>query len=197
MTLRDRLARSKPASPLLGLVVAIVVGVAAGVGGFTFHYAGGLSYFSPDPKACANCHIMQPQYDSWQKTSHHTSATCVECHLPHAFVPKYLAKAENGWKHSSAFTLQDFEEPIRIKGRNIRSLQENCVRCHGDLAHPQLTSGRRDREDDVLPCVHCHASAGHGEKAGLGGRRLPEPDVTPPRVPPLQQERGQGGESVR
>lgn len=167
--LRDRLRRfaSVPTRPALSLGVATIIGVAAGLGGFTFQYAGGLSYLSPDPKACVNCHIMQPQYDSWQKTSHQTSATCVECHLPHAFAPKYLAKAENGWKHSSAFTLQDFDEPIRIKGRNIASLQANCVRCHGDLAHPQLTSGRRS--DDVLPCVHCHVTAGHGDKAGLGG----------------------------
>ena len=155
---------------MLAAVTAALVGVAAGIGGFTFRYAEGLSYLSTDPKACANCHIMQAQYDSWQKNSHHTSATCAGCHLPHAFLPKYLAKAENGWRHSSAFTLQNFAEPIQIKGRNIQSLQGNCVRCHGDLTHPQLTSGRKG--DDVLACVHCHASAGHGEKAGLGGRRL-------------------------
>lgn len=172
-----------PASRRLTLVVAVLVGVGLGLGGYTFHFAEGLSYLSPDPRACANCHIMQPQYDSWQKASHHTSATCVECHLPHAFVPKYLAKAENGWKHSSAFTLQNFHEPIYIKGRNIQSLQDNCVRCHGDLTHPQLTSGRT--EGDALPCVHCHAGVGHGQKAGLGGparepeRAHPTPGTTP------------------
>lgn len=151
----------------LVLIVAVLVGVAAGLSTFTFRYAEGLSYLSSDPKACANCHIMQSQYDSWQKTSHHTVATCADCHLPHAFAPKYLAKAENGWHHSVGFTFQDFEEPIRIKERNSRSLQENCVRCHGDLTHPQLTSGRN--ADDLIACVHCHANVGHGERAGLGG----------------------------
>ena len=170
------------ASPRLALVVSILVGAAAGLGGFTFRYAEGLSYLSKDPKACANCHIMNPQLDSWQKASHHTSATCVDCHLPHALVPKYLAKAENGWKHSSAFTLQNFHEPIYIKGRNIQSLQDNCVRCHGDLTHPQLTSGRKT--DDVIPCVHCHATAGHGQKAGLGG-------------PPREQERNPAAYGAR
>ncbi len=161
-----------------GLIAASIaaVGVAAGLGGFVFQYAGGTSYLSPDPRACANCHIMQPQYDSWQKASHHTTARCAECHLPHAFVPKYLAKAENGWNHSVAFTLQNFDEPIVIKGRNIRSLEDNCLRCHGDLTHPQRSVARRP--DDVIPCVHCHASVGHGEKAGLGGPR-PNRPVTP------------------
>ena len=72
--------------------------------------------------ACINCHIMQPQFDSWQKASHHTFATCVDCHLPHDFVGKYIAKAENGYLHSRAFTLQDFAEPIRITAKNSRIL---------------------------------------------------------------------------
>jgi hypothetical protein len=29
---------------------------------------------------CVNRHIMQPQYDSWQKASHHSITTCIDCH---------------------------------------------------------------------------------------------------------------------
>src|SRR5215510_3916814 len=97
------------------IVLAVALGILVGLGSFTFHYAEGLSYFSSDPKACANCHIMRQQYDGWQKASHHGVATCVDCHLPRSFFAKYLAKASNGWHHSKGFTLQDFEEPIRIK----------------------------------------------------------------------------------
>ena len=60
----------------------------------------------------ANCHIMQPQYDGWQKASHHGVAACNDCHTPHEFVPKYMVKAENGFWHSKGLTLQDFHEPI-------------------------------------------------------------------------------------
>lgn len=166
-----------PPSHLLLLVAAVSAGLAAGLGIFTARYAGAVSYLSPDPKACANCHIMQPQYDSWQKASHHTVATCVDCHLPHSILPKYIAKAENGWHHSVAFTRQDFDEPIRIKGANIKHLYDNCIRCHGDLVHPIAPSGARAaegrREDAFDFCVDCHATVGHGEKAGLGGRRHP------------------------
>ena len=84
---------------------------------YTFHYAEGLSYFSPDPKACVNCHIMQPQYDGWQKASHHNVAKCIDCHLPHDFIGKYYTKAENGFWHSKGFTLQDFPEPIQMHER--------------------------------------------------------------------------------
>jgi cytochrome c nitrite reductase small subunit len=150
------------------LLLTVGLGLLLGVGGFTFGYAEGLSYFSTDPKACMNCHIMRPQYDSWMKSSHHTVAVCVDCHLPHDFIGKYIAKAENGYHHSKGFTLQDFHEPIMIKERNSQILQESCLRCHGDLVH-QLVPGAKTEDRKALNCVHCHASVGHGEWVGLGG----------------------------
>jgi cytochrome c nitrite reductase small subunit len=142
------------------VALGALVGVLLGVGAYTFHYAEGLSYLSSDPQACVNCHIMRPQYDSWQKASHHAVAKCIDCHLPHDFIGKYIAKAENGWHHSRGFTLQDFHEPIMI-------LQRNCLGCHGDLVH-ELVSGVNGDAGEVQ-CVHCHAGVGHGETAGLGG----------------------------
>jgi cytochrome c nitrite reductase small subunit len=145
---------------IFGIVIAVVLGMTLGVGGYTFHYAAGFSYFSSDPKACANCHIMNDQYDSWQKSGHHAAATCVECHLPHELVPKYIAKGLNGYHHSKAFTLQDFHEPIMIGPRNAEILQENCLRCHGDLVD-SIVHGSKDTDSDVR-CVKCHADVGHG-----------------------------------
>src|SRR5688572_10607273 len=112
------------------LSLSAVVGIVIGIGVFTFDYGEGFSYFSTAPEACTNCHVMQPYYDSWAKSSHHTSAKCIDCHLPHDFVGKYIAKADNGWRHSWAFTFQDFHEPIEIIPRNSRILQNNCVSCH-------------------------------------------------------------------
>ena len=148
-------------------LLAVLFGALAGVGLYTFHYAEGFSYLSTDPAACANCHIMQSQYESWQKSSHHAVAKCVDCHLPHDFVGKYVAKAENGWHHSKGFTLQDFHEPIMIKAKNARILQRNCLACHGEIAHG-LVEGVNGTPDEVQ-CVHCHSGVGHGETAGLGG----------------------------
>jgi cytochrome c nitrite reductase small subunit len=152
-------------TPLVFL--AALGGVLLGVGGYTFLYAEGLSYMSDDPEVCINCHIMQPQYDSWQKSSHHAVAVCVDCHLPHGFLGKYIAKAENGWHHSKGFTLQNFHEPIMIKAPNARILQENCLACHQDLVH-ELVSGVNGYAEEVH-CVHCHVTVGHGETTGLGG----------------------------
>ena len=145
------------------LVAATLTGVVLGLGAFTFRYAEGLSYFSTDPRACANCHIMQEQYDSWQKSTHHTAATCVECHLPHSFVPKYLAKAEHGYRHSTAFTFGGFHEPIQITPRDRKIVQENCVRCHADFVH-DIVGGSKHVAPDNVSCVHCHRGVGHGAR---------------------------------
>ena len=141
---------------------AIFVGIITGSTGYTFHYAEGLSYFSANPQACVNCHIMRDEYDSWQKSSHHAVAVCVDCHLPHEMVPKYLAKASNGWHHSKGFTLQDFHEPIMIKPVNARILQESCLKCHGDFVH-EIVGGSTTAKD-AMSCVHCHNNVGHGPR---------------------------------
>jgi cytochrome c nitrite reductase small subunit len=142
--------------------LAIGVGALFGLGFYTFGYGKGISYFSTDPAACANCHIMRDEYDSWQKAPHHASAKCVDCHLPHSFIPKMIAKTDNGWRHSKAFTLQDFHEPIQITPRNSRILQENCVRCHGEFLHAVVSGSTTDQ--DAIRCVHCHQDAGHGAR---------------------------------
>ena len=142
--------------------LSIAVGAVLGTGAFTFHYAEGLSYFSTDPVACKNCHIMNDQYDSWSKGLHHAVARCVDCHLPHNLVEKYVAKAENGYHHSKGFTLQDFHEPIMIKERNAHILQENCVHCHEDVVHDMLRGSSRAAE--TATCVHCHRNVGHGAR---------------------------------
>jgi len=142
------------------VAIAALVGIAAGVGLFTFRYAEGLSYFSTDPRACANCHVMNDQFSSWSKGPHHGAAGCVDCHLPHQGLAKYLAKADNGYHHSRAFTLQDFHEPILITPRNAAVLQENCLRCHAGFVHDILAGSKSAAEPPR--CVHCHRRAGHG-----------------------------------
>ena len=154
---------------ILRLSLISLAGVCFGLGVFTFTYGEGLSYFSADPKACVNCHIMQPQFDSWQKASHHTVAKCVDCHLPKDFVGKWLAKAENGYFHSKGFTFQDFQEPIMIKAKNSKILKENCIRCHEGLVHGLLDSTDHYKDTN---CLDCHRTVGHGERTGLGGREI-------------------------
>src|SRR5690606_443350 len=99
------------------VLLAVALGGLVGVGSFTFGYGKGFSYLSTDPAACANCHVMQEHWDSWQRSSHHQVAGCADCHLPHDFAGKWVAKADNGFFHSLVFTL-GAPDVIRIKPRN-------------------------------------------------------------------------------
>jgi cytochrome c nitrite reductase small subunit len=145
--------RSRLTLPLLGALV----GVLAGLGLFTFDYAEGLSYLSTDPAACANCHIMNEQYDAWQKSSHHAVAVCNDCHTPHGLGPKYLTKGLNGFWHSYAFTLGGYPDPLRITGRNNRVTEGACLKCHADM----VETVQAGQAADTLSCVRCHRDVGH------------------------------------
>jgi cytochrome c nitrite reductase small subunit len=143
----------------VAVVFGCLLGVLIGVGAFTFVYAKGFSYLSTDPRACVNCHVMTEQYEAWLKSGHRHVATCVECHLPHEGLAKWAAKADHGFRHSAAFTLQNFKEPIEITPRDRAMVQVNCLRCHGALLHAVYASPGPLREE--LDCLHCHAGAGH------------------------------------
>jgi cytochrome c nitrite reductase small subunit len=155
---------------LLPLVFAALAGAFVGLGLFTFGYGEGHAYLSDDPGACVNCHVMQPQYDSWLNSSHQPRATCNDCHLPHGFLGRWTAKADNGFFHSWAFTFQNFHEPIQIKERNLRILQENCVSCHQTMVThllPERVTG------ETRTCFTCHHSVGHGARSAGMPRRFP------------------------
>ena len=140
-------------------ILCVGLGLLLGIGLYTFRYAEGLSYLSNDPQACMNCHVMREHFDSWARSSHRAAARCNDCHVPHAFPGKYLAKMENGWNHSRKFTLQNFREPIRIRPRNLAALQRNCLECHGALV--QGIASHRDVKLGEARCTVCHRSVGH------------------------------------
>jgi cytochrome c nitrite reductase small subunit len=147
-------------SKRLPLLVYGLCGMAFGAAGWTFHTGKGTSYLSDDPRACVNCHIMRDQYDSWQKSSHHSFATCNSCHVPHDFVGKWYTKAENGIRHSWYFTFQNFHEPIQIKESSMAAVQDNCLRCHQSFVSSITKHSAVER--DANNCVRCHSSVGHG-----------------------------------
>jgi cytochrome c nitrite reductase small subunit len=151
-----------------GLILCALVGIMVGTGAYTYSYGEGFSYLSNNPAACVNCHIMRDHYDGWAKSSHHAVATCNDCHTPHDLIGKYTVKAENGFWHSKAFTLQDFHDPLIIRPRNSRVLQGGCVHCHrelvADILRDESNQGGESRRLDggAAQCVRCHASVGHG-----------------------------------
>jgi cytochrome c nitrite reductase small subunit len=140
------------------VLLAAIVGLLIGIGLFTFGYARGASYMTDDPAACANCHVMRDQFQSWKKSSHGKTAVCNDCHTPPGFVAKYTTKAVNGFFHSLAFTTQNFPDEIRITGRNHDVTEKACLKCHEDIVR-QLRGSRQHRQD--ISCIQCHSQVGH------------------------------------
>jgi cytochrome c nitrite reductase small subunit len=150
----------------LALLLGALLGVAVGVGAYTFGYARGASYFTNDPAACANCHVMNEQYDGWRKSSHHAVAVCNDCHTPPGFLPKYFTKASNGFWHSFYFTTGDFPDPIRIRPRNREVTEAACRKCHQDIVEAIDVAHGAAHGQERAECLRCHNSVGHAE--GLG-----------------------------
>jgi cytochrome c nitrite reductase small subunit len=140
------------------VVLAAAIGVAVGVGAYTFVYARGASYLTNDPNACVNCHVMREQLDGWIASSHRAVAVCNDCHAPHDLVGKYTTKAVNGFWHSVAFTTGRFHEPIEMGARNRGVTERACRHCHEDIAR---AIDARPRGGEPLDCIRCHRSVGH------------------------------------
>jgi cytochrome c nitrite reductase small subunit len=139
-------------------LLVVAVGIAAGVGVFTFVYARGASYLTDRPDACVNCHVMRPQHDGWVKSSHRAGAVCNDCHTPDGLVPKYASKAYNGFLHAFAFTTGWFPDEIRIKPHMLAIADRACLKCHAEIVQAIHVS---DEPAARLSCVGCHRNVGH------------------------------------
>ena len=140
-----------------GICAGIAIGVVVGGGVFTFVYAKGGSYMTNDPRACANCHIMQDHYDAWVKSSHRSVASCNDCHTPPGVIPKYATKAKNGFFHSLYFTTGDFPDPLRITPSNRKVTEAACRKCHTTIVDAIEAHGR----GEATACLRCHGDVGH------------------------------------
>jgi cytochrome c nitrite reductase small subunit len=154
------------------LPVIVLMGIFTGLGVYIFIVSNAASYLSDDPETCINCHVMNPQYASWQHSSHREVANCNDCHVPHNNVfNKYFFKAKDGLRHSSMFTLRLEPQVIQIKEAGRKVVHQNCIRCHGKLLEdPQLQAAgnfdhylqRTERE-----CWDCHRETPHGRVNSL------------------------------
>ena len=151
-----------PATALL--VLGVLIGIAFGVATYTFIYARGYSYLSNDPAACANCHVMNEQYDGWLKGSHKAVAACNDCHTPPGIVGKYATKASNGFWHSFYFTTGTFHDPIQIKARNRDVLEQACRQCHSTI----VSAIEGHQAAGEISCTRCHNDVGHLELSTVG-----------------------------
>lgn len=153
------------------LIVTFLIAVLIGLVLFILHAARATSYLSDDPKACVNCHVMAPQYATWERESHGRVTTCNDCHVPQDnFISKYLFKASDGLRHSFMFTFRLEPQVIRIKHAGKKAVQQNCIRCHSNVIHPvslRAISNKKIIDEEERYCWDCHRETPHGRVNSL------------------------------
>ncbi len=149
--------------------VIVLAGTLAGLALATAHISRVTSYLSDDPRTCINCHIMDPQYATWMHGSHGRVATCNDCHVPHDNVfNKYFFKAKDGTRHASMFMLRMEPQVIRIHEAGANVVQNNCLRCHGNLVgNTQDYAPGSPHADASRKCWDCHRETPHGRVNSL------------------------------
>ncbi|AGA69011.1 nitrate/TMAO reductase, membrane-bound tetraheme cytochrome c subunit [Desulfitobacterium dichloroeliminans LMG P-21439] len=136
----------------LVLIVAIL-SLSFGLLLLTKHPALGLD----GPVFCGSCHVMEEQVETYLHSAHRLGTKCGDCHVPHSLVPGAINKAYTGTKDFIG-VLRD-KDPYTIEvsplGQDI--IQENCLRCHGDLLHMVGDTKR----DGGRFCFDCHRDTPH------------------------------------
>jgi cytochrome c nitrite reductase small subunit len=167
--------------------VIVALGIFFGLGFFVIYISNAFSYLSDDPKTCINCHVMNPQYATWERGSHGKVATCNDCHVPQDnFIRKYWFKANDGLRHATYFTMRWEPQVITIKDAGKNAVQENCIRCHNNLVHPiglRAISNKNVQDQTGKYCWECHRETPHGRVNSLSSTpyaRIPQNKISIP-----------------
>lgn len=160
----------KPPRPWLFFVNGLLA-VFIGVFAYLFYVSKAWSYLSDEPETCINCHVMAPQYATWQHNVHRLAATCNDCHVPQDNIFKtYFFKAKDGLRHATIFTMRAEPQAILIKEEGMKVVQENCKRCHTQLNEKvgtlEVTLEKSEHGGGKL-CWDCHREVPHGRVRSL------------------------------
>jgi cytochrome c nitrite reductase small subunit len=151
--------------------VLFSLGILTGLFFFVMHIGRATSYLSDKPEACVNCHVMAPQFATWERSNHGRFTVCNDCHVPQDnILKKYYFKATDGMRHSFMFTFRLEPQVIQIKQAGKDAVQQNCIRCHSEMIHPisvRAISNQKIQEDGDGYCWDCHRDVPHGRVNSL------------------------------
>jgi cytochrome c nitrite reductase small subunit len=110
--------------------------------------------YTSSPEYCATCHVMSEQYEDWFYSGAHKSIKCIDCHLPNdGFIRHYFWKGADGMKDVFYFYTGLVPEIIHSSAHAKKTIQSNCIRCHGETVSRISTGNMR--------CWECHRANYH------------------------------------
>lgn len=173
-----------------------VLGVGLAVGLVFFASTASFMVYANSENFCANaCHEMTATVAVEYKGSIHDSnrtgvrATCSDCHVPHEYIPNYVAKLgilSDLWGHfvtGSIDTKEKFEaKRYELAKRVWVYMKENdsreCRHCHTTAKmDPEKQSEKAQKRHEKLrteglTCIDCHFAISHKEPDGPGPQEL-------------------------
>ena len=176
-----------------GTLTLLVIGVFVGIilwGGFNTAMEE-----TNSEKFCISCHEMEVNvYEEYRDTIHYTNrtgvrATCPDCHVPKAWVHKFVRKiqATNELYHhflGSIDTPEKFDaRRFQLAGNVWRTMKSTdsreCRNCHDfpsmdyDKQEPRSAERHEQAEEEGLTCIDCHKGIAHS----LPAEYDPEKDI--------------------
>jgi cytochrome c-type protein NapC len=165
------------------------------LGAVAFAAGGSFMVYANSEAFCAvSCHEMGQLRKEHKGTIHDVNrsgvrATCNDCHVPHEYVPNYLAKLglfSDMWGHfvtRSIDTPEKFEAKRYLLARRVwTDMKDNdsreCRHCHTTAkmdADKQSEKAIRRHEKARaagMTCIECHFAIAHKEPDGPGPQEL-------------------------
>jgi cytochrome c nitrite reductase small subunit len=140
-------------------VSGLLVLVLAAVGGYVNFGPPGLYAKSGSPEFCAQCHVMDAEYENWFHAGGHHRAKCIDCHLPNDNLARHMTwKGYEGMWDAFVFYSGRVPERIEVSESGAVILQENCRRCHAETV-------ARINED--RNCWQCHRRLSHRNSGAM------------------------------
>jgi cytochrome c-type protein NapC len=174
---------------LLVLVFGALLGVATFAGGGSF-----MVYANSEPFCASACHEMGQLQKEHKGTIHDFNrsgvrATCNDCHVPHEYIPNYLAKVglvSDLWGHfvtheidtKEKFEKQRYMLAVRVWKYMKANDSRECRHCHttskmeADKQSDKAKARHEKARQTGMTCIECHFAIAHNEPEGAGPQEL-------------------------
>jgi cytochrome c-type protein NapC len=174
----------------LGVLAAGLV-----IGALVFGSLGSFMVYANSEQFCAHaCHEMGQLQQEHKGTIHDVNrsgvrATCNDCHVPHDYIPNYLAKVglfSDVWGHYVTHSI-DTKEKFEAKRYELAKrvwvyMKDNdsreCRHCHTtakmdpDKQSEKALARHEKGRVEGLTCIECHFAIAHNEPDGPGPQEL-------------------------
>lgn len=128
----------------------------------------GITWGTSLPKFCATCHIMKPEFATWQASSH-SQVDCTTCHVDPGLISALKHKVVVA-KELYMYFAKTYELPIQMTEKIPDS---RCLQCHSlkrkvSTTYPDLNIPHKRHNAKGISCIKCHKGVAHGKVASSG-----------------------------